>query len=380
MNRALTAIVLGMMVGCDQEPIRVDPAPLGDDRHTQLISAVDTFIQAKRTAPAYAVLSATVTALRPGMDAALAREAERRLLVLALAPVSGVADQPMSQQVESLALTVWPTLLAPPVEAEALYSVRNPKTPQIPPQAGETPQQYVLRLCMGPLASDCKRAVPELQGHIVAAVAVRRATERIRTAITDCLECSNDTGDHKPAPVASGAGASEAGMRDPGWRAAVKGWEQLDRSLAADLPRVSRRADPDNWPKAGAAAEDDPEVPEAELRPRGEIVVDNRAYGPNQQRIAVLRDLRGSSNVIALHIRPEATLEQVRAILVDARKAGCAHVAVIAREPEYPYRRRAYYVASGSGLRVNLRSTDSLQLLLHAVDEVAGPGTVARVD
>jgi hypothetical protein len=67
-------------------------------------------------------------------------------------------------------------------------------------------------------------------------------------------------------------------------------------------------------------------------------------------------------------------------VLADARKAGAQRVAVIAREPVYPYRRRVYWVADGSGLRANLRGTDSLQLLLHAVDEVAGPGTVARVD
>ena len=67
-------------------------------------------------------------------------------------------------------------------------------------------------------------------------------------------------------------------------------------------------------------------------------------------------------------------------MLVDARKAGAQRVAVIAREAVYPYRRRVYWVADGPGLRANLRPTDSLQLLLHAVDEVAGPGTVARVD
>ncbi|MEO8554664.1 MAG: hypothetical protein ABI678_32025, partial [Kofleriaceae bacterium] len=77
---------------------------------------------------------------------------------------------------------------------------------------------------------------------------------------------------------------------------------------------------------------------------------------------------------------PDQTLVQVRAVLADARQAGAERVAVIAREPVYPYRRRVYWVADGNGLRANLRGTDSLQLLLHAVDEVAGPGTVARVD
>ncbi|HEY0252100.1 MAG TPA: hypothetical protein VGC41_11275, partial [Kofleriaceae bacterium] len=70
----------------------------------------------------------------------------------------------------------------------------------------------------------------------------------------------------------------------------------------------------------------------------------------------------------------------VRAVLMDAKKAGVQRVAVVAREQVYPYRRRVYWIADGQGLRANLRPTDSLQLLLHAIDEVAGPGTVARVD
>ncbi len=389
MIRAFLAIAASTMVACDQEQIRVEPLSPGNDQQARLIAAVDAFVAANRTPAAYATLSGAITALRPSMDATLARDAERRLLVLGLAPVKFVVDRPMAQQVAALALTVWPTLLAPPIEADALYNIRDPKALQIPPTPGEDPQQYLLRLCLGPLTNDCRRIVPELQGHVVAAVAVRRATERIRTAIADCLECSGESTDSIASSQSSTGPTgyprksptrSEAGTSDSAWRSAVKGWEALDTRLAAELPKISRRADPDNWPKAGAAAEEDPDVPEAELRPHGELVVDGRAYGPNRQRIAVLRDLRGKSNVIALHIRPDATLEQVRAVLVDARKAGCAHVAVVAREPEYPYRRRAYYVAAGYGLRANLRPTDSLQLLLHAVDEVAGPGTVARVD
>lgn len=360
--RALIAISVAFATtACRQDVIGVDRMPPRDDLRATLIEAVDGFIAGNRTPAAYAALAAKVAALRPRMDAALAREAERRLLVLALAPVNAVADQPMADQVAALALTVWPTLLAPPIAADALLSVTDPKAAQIPPQRDDTPAQYLLRLCFGPLAAECKRAVPEWHGNIVAALAVRRATERVRIAISECLECSSESS-------------------DPGWRTAVKGWEQLDRAMAGDLPDVERRAHPDNWPKAGAAAEDDQSLPAAEVLPRGELVVGDHAYGPNRQRIGVLRDLRGNADVIALHFRPDTSLERVRAVLIDARKAGCARVAVIAREPDYPYRRRIYYVADGYGLRANLRPTDSLQLLLHAVDEVAGPGTVARVD
>jgi hypothetical protein len=356
----LLALLL-LLAACDQDVIGVKPTPLEDYNHAKLVAAVDTFIAAKRTPVAYGELAKRVSALRPGMDATVAAEAERRMVVLALAPETSVKESTMPEQINALALTVWPTLLAPPIEADQLLRVRDPKMAQIPVKPGEDPAGYILRLCQGPLVTDCKHAVPELQGEIVAALAIRRATERARIAVSECLECSSE-------------GA------DPGWKNAVAGWEQLDRVAADSITDVEAAADPDNWPIAGAASDDDPQVPEAELTMRGDIVVNGHGYGPNQQRIDVLKELRGKSDVIALHFHPDQTLAQVRAVLVDARKSGAQRVAVVAREAVYPYRRRVYWVADGTGLRANLRPTDSLQLLLHAVDEVAGPGTVARVD
>lgn len=355
------AAVLLVLAACDQEVIAVKPTPQDDYNHAKLLAAVDAFIAAQRTPAAYGELAKQVTAIRPGMDATVAAEAERRMVVLALAPVTSVKEATIAQQIDALALTVWPTLLAPPIEADQLLRIADPKTAQIPAKPGEDPNSYILRLCQGPLVTDCKHAVPELQGQIVAALAIRRATERARIAVSECLECSSE-------------GAN------PGWKNAVIGWEQLDRVAADSITDVEAAADPDNWPIAGAASDEDPQLPEAELTLRGDIVVNGHGYGPNQQRIDVLKELRGKGDVIALHFHPDQTLAQVRAVLVDARKAGAQRVAVVAREPVYPYRRRVYWVADGTGLRANLRGTDSLQLLLHAVDEVAGPGTVARVD
>jgi hypothetical protein len=352
---------IAALVACNQDTIGVKPTPVDDYNHHKLLAAVDAFITAKRTPEAYATLARTVTELRPGMDAAVAAEAERRLVVLALEPVQALRDQPMLVQVDRLALTVWPTLLAPTIQSDQLLQIHDAKAAQIPPKPGEDVHAYLERLCIGPLVTDCKHVVPEWQGEVVDALAMRRATERVRNAVSDCLECSSETA-------------------DPGWKLAVSGWEALDRTAANGVSAVENKADPDNWPVAGNASDEDPQLPEAELTPRGDVVVNGHGYGPNQQRIDVLKELRGKSDVIALHFHPDATLVQVRAVLIDARKAGCSHVAVIAREPVYPYHRRVYYVADGSGLRANLRPTDSLQLLLHAVDEVAGPGTVARVD
>ena len=350
-------LALLALAACNQDKIAVAKGPTADYNHAALLSAVDKFVAAGRSPAAFGELARTVLALRPGMDKTVAQEAERRMLVLALPPEQSVQALSITEQRDALALTVWPTLIAPPIEADALLVVRDPKAPELVPKPGEDPEAYLLRLCGGPLADTCKHVVPEEQAAVIDAYALRRATERVRAAVTDCEVCP-----------------------EPGWHEAVVGWEQLDRGAASWIADVVRRADPDNWPIAGNASEDDPGLPEAELTTRGDIVVGEHSYGPNQQRLDVLRDLRGKTDVIALHLHPDTTLAQARGVLIDARKAGCARVAVIAREPVYPWRRKVYWIADGYGLRANLRPTDSLQLLVHAIDEVAGPGTVARVD
>lgn len=355
------AAVLVLVAACGREPIEVAHGRTADYNHGALVAAVEAFVAAGRTPAAYAQLARRVADLRPGMDKSVAQEAELKLVVLALAPVQQLATKPMAEQEHQLALTVWPTLLAPPIEPDELLFVRDPNAPLLVPRPGEDPGQYLVRLCGGPLAADCKHVVPELQARIVDALAIRHATERARNAVEDCLTCS-------------GPGA------DPGWHAAVAGWEALDRAANADFAKVEARADPANWPISGTASDDDPQLPEAELAPSGALVVGGHSYGPNAERIDALRQLRGTLDVIALHIHPDTSLAQVRGLLEDARKAGCARIAVIAREPVYPWKRRAYWLAAGFGLRVDLRPSDSLQLLLHALDEVAGPGTVARVE
>ncbi|HEY5945917.1 MAG TPA: hypothetical protein VIV40_10525 [Kofleriaceae bacterium] len=356
MRRPLLVAVL--VAACGRDVIEVSNKPSDDYKHSALITAVDKFVAAGRTPDAFGELSQTIVTLRPQMDKTVAREAELKLVTLALHPIQAMQAKPMREKLETLALTVWPALIAPPIAADKLLEVKDPNAPDLVPKPGEDPDQYLVRLCGGPLARECKNVVPELQGNVIEALALRRGMERARNAVNECLACRDDDA----------------------WKQTVRAWEKLDREAAEGITDIERRADPDNWPMAGAAADDDPALPEAELSTRGDLIVGGHSYGPNQQRIQVLAELRGTGEVLALHFHPDTTLAQARAVLIDARKAGAKRVAVIARDPFYPYQRKAYWVADGYGLRANLRPTDSLQLLLHAIDEVAGPGTVARVD
>lgn len=357
----VTSVVLA---ACGAEPIEVTTKGVADYNRGALLGAVDKFVQEGRTPAAYRDLASTVQKLRPGMDRAIAEEAELKMLVLALAPVQSVSAKPMAEQVEELALTVWPTLLGQDIEADKVLIVRDARWGEYEPKQGEISRDYLQRLCGGVLAGECKQVVPEYQGAAVSAFAIRRATERVRDAISNCQTCDSD----------------------PGWREAVRAWESLDRLASSTIHEVERKASPDNWPIAGAAAQSGAELPdataiwrEAEINATGEVVVGGQRYGASQ-RIDALRDLRGDSSTITLHLRPELSLAQVKGILADAKKSGASKIAVVARAAHYPWERKIYWLSDGGSMRTSLRATDSLQLLLHTIDHVGHPGVVARVD
>lgn len=353
------------LAACSQERIAVHTgADVEDYKHTQLREAVDKFVAAGRTADAYAELAQTVLALRPSMDRSVGQQAELKLVTLALAPVNAAASKPLAEQVDILALTVWPTLLAPPIEADKVLQTPDPKAAELMPKDGESAYAYMRRLCGGVLAADCKQVVPEYQGAVISTLAIRRATERARNAVSDCIGCEND----------------------PGWKENVRGWESLDRLANGTIHDVERRAAPDNWPIAGNASQDSSQLDdatalwrEAEINTTGEVVIGGQRYS-GEARIDALRELRGDAETITLHLRPEISLAQVKGILVDAKKSGAKKVAVVARTPHYPWERRIYWLSIAGTTRAGLRPSDSLQLLLHTVDHIASPGAVARVD
>ena len=346
---------------CQQEPISVKQGTgVNDYNHAALQAAVQKFVAANRTPPAYAELWHTVLTLRPGMDRATAEEAELSIVTLALAPMNAAADRPMPEQVATMALAVWPALFAKEIEADEILRKRDGKVDDVLPKNDETPTGYLQRICGAQLAAECKQIVPESQGHVIAALATRRGAERVHNAIADCMLCG----------------------AEPGWQAAATGWEELDHQANTWIHDVEVRADPGNWPIAGAASMADPGLPEAEIAATGEVILGGQRSGA-LTRIEALRDLRfmhGEDSPIALQLRPDLTLAQVKGILTDVRKSGAKKIAVIARGTFYPWERRIYWLSDSGGVHAGLRTTDTLQLLLHAVDHLGEPGSVARVD
>src|SRR5262245_64654971 len=113
LSALITLSGLAASSACGQEKIDVHKTESTDYNHSALLVAVDKFVAAGRTPDAYAELSQTAFQLRGGMDRTVAKETELKLMVLALAPVQSVHARPVDEQVETLALTVWPTLIAP---------------------------------------------------------------------------------------------------------------------------------------------------------------------------------------------------------------------------------------------------------------------------
>ena len=114
-------------------------------------------------------------------------------------------------------------------------------------------------------------------------------------------------------------------------------------------------------PIAGSSAQDGGELAdttalwrEAEINATGEVVVGGQRYGATQ-RIDALRDLRGDSSSITLHLRPELSLAQVKGVLADAKKSGATKIAVVARASHYPWDRKIYWLSDAGKMRTGLR-------------------------
>ena len=61
------------------------------------------------------------------MDRSTAQQAELSLVVLAVRPITEAKSRPMPEQIETLALTVWPILLAKEIEADEILRKRDLK-------------------------------------------------------------------------------------------------------------------------------------------------------------------------------------------------------------------------------------------------------------
>jgi hypothetical protein len=355
----LGACVLVLAAACEKEAVKIHGQDTGEDyNRSELTAAVSRFVAAGRTPEAFGELVAEVDRLRPGMDGLVADEAELKLTTQALAPVEQLAGTDPVDQTLALATTVWAFALRPPIEARRPEVTPDPVDADLMPRPGEDGPRYLLRVCGGPLAAECKHVVPERQGVIVGDQAVQRLTQRARTAVATCSTCASD----------------------PGWAAAVTAWEQLDREAASRRIEEQRRAAPSNWPAAGPAAGPWPDVPRIQLEADGDLILEGVPVPP-QERTGELQMLFAQRAAIGLEAPPGTPVESLMSVVADARRGGVEEVIVAARDPAYPWTLRGYRIAAASsGHHIAIRRTDTVQVLLRAIDADAEPGTRVRID
>ena len=354
---ALVALVLAGAAcpGCGDDPIDVQQGAGGeaDYNRGELNDAVGRFVTAGRTVEAYGALAREVAALRPGMDETVADLAELQLVVLALAPVEAARTRPVAEQTAQLATTVWPVALAPAIEVLAADGWRDPSEAPVALAPGETAEGYVRRLCDSAYAVECRHVAPEWQGAILGSEAIARMTQRARTAVANCEECT-----------------------DAAWKSAVGRWEVLDRAASTDRRRFEELGATARWPVAGTGAVDWPTVALVEIEPDGDWMLDGTAIDP-RRRGDVLRELRGGTRALGVHVVPGARLEALENALAIAGAAGYAEIALQAREPVYPWTMRAYLLPTKRKRERLGRVTDTVQVYLRAVDAQASGGGAA---
>jgi len=326
--------------GCKQKRIAVaeqSADSTGDYGRLELDRAVAEFQKQSTSPQAFRALALEVARLDPTFSQPIRDMAERHLTFLALEPMAAQFDKPGPEQVEVLALTVWPTAF------------------NVAPNAGEPARAYLERVCAGPLATECKYIVPEAWPVVLSAMVWRRMKMRAREAYSQCRLCK----------------------QDQSYPAMLEKFDQFDNRVAAERARLGDRADRDAWPEASA------NMAPWSGAPLLDLVVDpfewdgEKFDGDWQDRI---QSRPSGADILGLRVRPRTEVRHVRAVVAGAGRAGYHSVALQVRSRTYPYPLGEYRIATGRGGRasaesVDIRDVDTVQILVRALDAATGRAT-----
>lgn len=339
------AIVLALATACESKQIRLvaetddEGADFG---RTALVNAIVKLSERPQDASAYAAFAARIEEIRPLFNREIAKEAELRLNVLAVAPLSAGLTQSHEKQMEQFATAVWPTILSFPLEP------------------GETVSSYVLRLCSTKLALTCNNVVPEYWPVILNAQVWRTLKSRVDVAYDRCQWCEDD----------------------PSFGGIMDGIREAHLRMEEAAQVAQEEGQPRDWPKAGRHASElssDLIVTfgtDGLVRVRGENV-----QGGNWRQ--VIADARANQDLVALHFRPERMVSELLRVLGDAKAAGFERVALVVRENGFPYEHRQYELSSQTKnyIELGVHDSDSIQVLVQSLDiraSKAGGGSSAK--
>jgi hypothetical protein len=331
---SLLAVLVLVAPACQRKRIEVvshGEDATGDYGQVDLDAAVQAFRQRPASPEAYRELAVKVEALRPQFNQGVADQAERHLVFLALGPMAGLLDTPLPEQMDRLALTVWPTAL------------------EVEPEEGESVRGYLERVCAGPLAGECKHVVPERWPVVLSALVWDRFKVRARAAYSGCRRCG----------------------QDPSFEQLLGQYDRHQTRMRTARAQEGDRVERSAWPDAGdhAAEWSGATVLDLVADPRrfaGEVI--DGDWGDR------IRMRPGAAAVLGVHMRPRTEVRHVRAVVEAAARAGYSAVALQARERAYPYALREYRIATsrgGRGQLVQARDVDTVQILVRGLDAAA---------
>ncbi len=331
--RARWLLVLGLafVAGCQQRAIDVvsnEPDRTGDYGRHSLRASVQKFRSAPRSPEAFRALAVEIDRLRPAFNQDAADEAERNLVFLALGPMAAQLEKPFEEQMNALALTVWPTAL------------------HVVPKQGETARSYLERACAGSLASECKYVVPEYWSLVLTARVWRRMKNRAREAYNECRPCK----------------------QDPTYAALLEEYDQHDSRLTRLASDEKGRVERDAWPQAGDNAAEWSAAPVLDLVTDPPRFMGEPIDGNWRERVRASRRGNGKDTTLAVHLKPRTEVRHLRAVLQAAGAAGYRTVALQARGSDFPYPMREYRLSIRGGRTVDVRDVDTIQYLVRTLD------------
>jgi len=328
------AVLVTVVISCGRERIKVVKSDgSGDFGHQLLLDSIEKFAATPESPQAFREFHLTVEKLRPKFNETIAELAELHVTFLALGPMEKLAGEPPQEQFDKLGITVWPTAL------------------RIEPREGETPHDYVARICQAELSLECKYVVPEYWPLVLASKVWTRLRQRARDAYLFCDACQDQTSYHK----------------------LLERYDELHTAIRATTRLAKSDSAPSQWPKAGkhAAAWSDSKL--LVFARGGGVMFEDQEVESGAWR-AMIREHRDGQNVLGVHFKPTTETRLLRSLLKDAAAAGYQQVALMVRGRKFPYAVSEYRIAVRSSRKksVMVRDVDTIQILVQALDIAAG--------
>jgi hypothetical protein len=137
-------------------------------------------------------------------------------------------------------------------------------------------------------------------------------------------------------------------------------------SLAKDAHAVG---DPRHWPTAGKFASPKGSTVALSFENNGWVTVQNQRPEGGDWRAALAEELTASAR-LGIHMTPQKKVDELLAVIAEARAAGFKAAALATRKRGFPYEQMEYAlrVDTVGFQKLGVRPSDTIQVLVQALD------------